>query len=47
MDPAEAAQYLSHRLALVGRTDPLFALCRVWHKAIYPESWIMLRFKAV
>jgi type II secretory pathway predicted ATPase ExeA len=25
MDPAEAAQYLRHHLALVGRTDPLFA----------------------
>jgi type II secretory pathway predicted ATPase ExeA len=28
MDLAESAQYLRHHLALVGRTDPLFALCR-------------------
>jgi hypothetical protein len=33
MDLAESAQYLRHHLALVSRTDPLFALCRTRHKA--------------
>ena len=41
MDLAESAQYLRHHLALVGRTDPLFALCRVRHNANYPEPRIM------
>src|SRR5438270_3176680 len=33
MDLGESADYLRHHLALVGRTDPLFALCRSRHKA--------------
>ena len=41
MDLGESADYLRHHLALVGRTDPLFALCRSRHNANYPESWIM------
>jgi type II secretory pathway predicted ATPase ExeA len=41
MDLGESAEYLRHHLALVGRTDPLFALCRDRHKAIYPEPRIM------
>jgi hypothetical protein len=46
MDLAESAQYLRHHLALVGRTDPLIALCRARHKANYPEPRIMPSLKA-
>jgi hypothetical protein len=40
MDLAEAAQCRQHHLALVGPTDPLFALRRSRHKANYPEPGI-------
>jgi hypothetical protein len=41
MDLGDATSYLRHHLALAGRSDQLFALCRYRHKANYPDHWIM------